>query len=133
VTDDTLNISITGVKDNAKISAIKVLQTSVTGINDVLNNHSEKAKLSQIFPNPLTTKTTIHYQLSEASPVKLSVFNMLGKQITILVNEIQTQGNYSVDWNVADSNGKQLENGVYLFKLEVGTNSVQTIISVLLR
>jgi len=132
VTDDVLNIALTSVKDNAKISAIKVLQTGITSTNNVLNNLPEKTLLLQVFPNPFTTKTTIQYQLSKATPVKLSVYNSLGKQVSILVNEYQVTGNYSVNWNATDSKGKQLENGLYVFKLETG-KSVQTLKSVLLK
>ena len=134
VTDGELNISFTGTKDNAKVSAIKILQLAVpTGINNVLNNLPEQTKLSQIFPNPFTTKTTIQYQLSEATPVKISIYNSIGALITTLVNEYQATGYYSVDWNANDSNGKQMENGLYLFKLETDNNSVHTLKSVLLR
>ncbi len=133
VADGTLNISLTGVKDNAKISAIKILQTGITGTNNVLSNLPEKTMLSQIFPNPFSTKTTIQYQLSEATPVRLNIYNFSGEQITTLVNEYQAAGYYSVDWNAKDSKGKQMDNGLYLFKLEAGIKSVQTMKSILLK
>jgi hypothetical protein len=103
-----------------------------TGTNNVLNNLPEQIKFLQVFPNPFASKTTIQYQLSETTPVKLSVYNSLGKQVTTLVNEYQSAGNYSLEWNAPDGQGKQLENGLYLFKLETG-KSVQTMKSVLLR
>jgi uncharacterized repeat protein (TIGR02543 family) len=134
VTDGELNISFTGIINNAKISAIKILQTSIsTGTNNVLNNLPQRTILSQIFPNPFTTKTTLHYQLIEGTPVKLCVYNILGEQLSILVNEYQVAGDYSVDWNAVNSKGNNLENGLYLFKLEAGNKTVQTMKSILLR
>jgi flagellar hook assembly protein FlgD len=65
--------------------------------------------------------------------VKVSIYNSIGEQLTTLVNEYKSAGNYSVDWNAKDSKGKQLGNGLYLFKLEAGNKSVQTMKSILLR
>jgi len=132
--DELLNISFTTFKDNAKISAIKILQIDEsTGTNNVLNKLPEQTKLSQIFPNPFSAKTTIQYQLNEAAPVKLSIYNSIGALQKILVSEYQAAGYYSVDWNTKNYNGKQLENGLFLFKLESGKNSVQTMKAILLK
>jgi hypothetical protein len=132
--DEVLNISFTTNKDNAKVSAIKILQTNLsTGMNNVLNNLPEKNTLLQIFPNPFTSKTTIHYQLSESTTVKLSINNLFGEQIITLVNEYQAAGSYLVDWIAKDNKVKRLGNGLYLVKLETGNNSVQTMKFILLR
>ncbi len=104
-----------------------------TGTNNVLNNLPEQTKFLQVFPNPFSSKTTIQYQLSETTLVKLSIYNSIGELMTILVNQYQAAGNYSVDWNTTDSQGQQLGNGLYLHKLETGNKSVQTMKSVLLR
>jgi flagellar hook assembly protein FlgD len=71
--------------------------------------------------------------LSEATPVKLNIYNLIGEKVATLVNEYQAAGYYSVDWNANDSKGKQLENGLYLPKLETGNNIVQTMKTILLR
>jgi hypothetical protein len=131
ITDGVLDIGIISVKDNAKISAIKILKTGLTSANNALS--SGKTGISQIFPNPFSTKTTIRYHLNENSPVKLSVSNFLGEQINCLVNEFQAAGTYSVDWNAIDSNGKQLGNGLYLFKLEANNQPIHTIKSILIQ
>jgi hypothetical protein len=132
--DEMLNISFTTIKDNAKISAIKILQIKEsTGMNNVLYKVPNQTKLTQVFPNPFSAKTTIQYQLNEAAPVKLSIYNSTGELITTLVDEQQAAGYYSVDWNTKDHNGKQLENGLFLFKLESGRNSVQTMKAILSR
>lgn len=99
----------------------------------LFNTSPAQTKLTDNFPNPFSTKTTIRYQLSEATPVKLNIYNLLGKKVAMLVNEYQAVGYYSVDWNANEGNGKQIKNGLYLFKLETSNNSVQTMKSVLLR
>jgi len=90
-------------------------------------------KLTNSFPNPFSAITTIQYQLGEAKSVKLNIYNLRGERVATLVNEYQAAGYYSVEWNAKDNNGKLLENGLYITRLETGNNSVQTIKSILLR
>lgn len=119
VNDGYLNISLDGVKENAKISAIKVLKfSSNTGINDLSNPGQEQTKLGQNYPNPFQTGTTIPYQLKKASPVRLTIYNYLGQQVATLVNEFQNEGEYTVYWNAQNSVGKQFISGIYFYRLE---------------
>jgi hypothetical protein len=130
LTDEVLNISFITSIDNAKVSAIKILQTSTvpppTGINDFTQIVPKQTILGQNYPNPFINSTVIPYQLAEASQVRLNIYNFLGQQLICLVNEYQPVGNYSIDWNAKDCKGNQIENGLYLYKLENGNNSVQT-------
>jgi hypothetical protein len=134
LTDGILNITFTTLKDNAKVSAIKILQINEsTGTNNVLNNPPEHTSLLQIFPNPFSAKTTIKYQLSKATPVKLCIYNSNGELVTTLINKHQAAGYYSLDWSATDHQKKPLRNGLYLFKLESGNNAVQTVKAALSR
>jgi subtilisin-like proprotein convertase family protein len=71
-----------------------------------------KYELSQNYPNPFNPVTRISYRIAENTKVKLSVFDILGKEVKILVNEKQSAGNYEVIFNVAD-----LPSGVYFYQL----------------
>ena len=71
-----------------------------------------KYELSQNYPNPFNPVTRISYSIAENSKVKLSVFDILGKEIKILVNEKQSAGNYEVIFNASD-----LPSGVYFYQL----------------
>jgi len=102
-----------------------------TGVN--LNTIPEQAMLSQNYPNPFSTITTIPYQLNEASNVKLTVFNFLGEKVKILVNERRSAGLHEVVWDASDQSGKQLSNGIYFFRLEIGNNQAETKKSILIR
>jgi len=73
------------------------------------------------FPNPMLHSTTFSFSLRERSHVKLSVYNVKGQLVDVLVNtEIDPTPSYKVDWN-GTVNGKRLANGIYFYKLE--TNS----------
>jgi hypothetical protein len=70
--------------------------------------------LSSNRPNPFSTSTTIEYTMPESGKVKLSVLDMLGQEIAVLVDATQTAGSYSVEFNAAG-----LATGVYLYKITV--------------
>jgi len=74
--------------------------------------------LAQNYPNPFNPSTYISYSIPESGPVILVVYDVLGKEIKILVNEFQEAGNYSIHFN---ANG--LSNGIYFYKLHSGNHS----------
>ena len=71
--------------------------------------------LEQNFPNPFNPGTTIRYQLSAVSMVKLSVFDVLGREIAVIVNEQKSAGRHTVTWNAGNR-----PSGVYLLRLQTG-------------
>ena len=83
------------------------------------------AMLMQNYPNPFSAKTTIPYQINEASDVELSIYDIFGRKVAVLVNEHQAEGYYSIDWFIKDGKGKQLSNGLYIYQLKTNNNSVQ--------
>lgn len=74
--------------------------------------------LSQNFPDPFNPVTTINYSLSNDGKVSLKVYDILGREVSTLVNENQKTGTHSVKFN-----GINLPSGVYIYKLTSGTNS----------
>jgi hypothetical protein len=75
--------------------------------------------LSQNYPNPFNPTTTISFSLDKAGLVSLKVYNILGTEVASLVNEFKSAGNYSVPFNATS-----LTSGVYLYKLQVGSQSL---------
>ncbi len=73
-------------------------------------------ELMQNYPNPFNPNTVISYQLLAHSPVELSVYDINGRFVKTLVNEICTSGNHSVNFNAGD-----LPSGVYVCRLKVGS------------
>jgi len=71
--------------------------------------------LMQNSPNPFNPSTTIKYSLPADTHVILTVFNILGQQVTVLRNEMATAGTYTVIWHAAG-----FPSGVYFYKLEAG-------------
>ena len=76
--------------------------------------------LTQNYPNPFNPSTTIKYSIPEASFVNIKVFNLIGQEITELVNKELQKGNYEISFDATN-----LPSGVYFYRLEAG-NFVQT-------
>ncbi len=69
----------------------------------------------QNYPNPFNPYTTIRYQLPRGSFVKLAIYDLLGREIEVLVNEEKGTGVHNANWN-AD----KFSSGIYIAKLETG-------------
>ena len=83
-------------------------------------------------PNPFNPITTLSYDLPEDNFVMLTVYDMLGREVTQLVNTTQEAGFKSVQWNATDSMGRPVSAGVYLYQIQAG-DFVQTKKMVLLK
>ena len=88
--------------------------TNVTGVDDLLNLPT-RFDLSQNYPNPFNPTTTIKYQIPEETFVGIKVYNLLGSEVTTLVNEMRTVGTYEVKFNAS-----QLTSGIYIYKIQAG-------------
>lgn len=75
-------------------------------------------ELQQNFPNPFNPTTQIRFSLSEQSQVTLKVYNILGKEITTLVNDVKSAGVHEVSFD-----GSGLASGVYFYTLQAGKQS----------
>ncbi|MBK9332098.1 MAG: T9SS type A sorting domain-containing protein [Ignavibacteria bacterium] len=109
-----------------------ILKTTNGGVlTDFTNISSEipdKFSLSQNYPNPFNPNTIINYQLSMFNFVSLKVYDVLGNEVAVLVNEKQNAGAYSVEFD-----GSGFSSGVYLYRLEVNGNHIDTKRMILLK
>ncbi len=77
------------------------------------------SSLSQNYPNPFNPVTTINYSLKEESEVSIAIYDILGRKVSTVVNEIKRPGNYSIDVD-----GSKLAGGIYIYRLTSGRNSL---------
>ncbi len=102
--------------DDLKIMYYDSIQVSVD--DEVVPN---KFSLEQNYPNPISkgaagnASTLIKYSIPENLNVRLSVYNILGEEVAVLVNGRQARGKYSVNFNVGN-----LASGIYFYKLQAG-------------
>jgi bacillolysin len=77
------------------------------------------ADLMQNYPNPFNPSTTISYQISDVRYLKLSVYDLLGREVAVLVDGQVPAGTHTVTWNAAG-----MASGVYFYRLTAGGTSV---------
>ena len=74
-------------------------------------------------PNPFNPSTLIGYQLPNAGRVQLVVYNLLGQQVRVLVNEKMEAGYFTTTWDGTDELGRRVASGVYLYRIQAGAFS----------
>jgi hypothetical protein len=79
-----------------------------------------KYSLDNNYPNPFNPLTTIRYDLPEDGFVNVTIYDMMGRTVKIVVTEEQSAGVKSVQWDATDSFGKPVSAGVYLYQIQVG-------------
>jgi hypothetical protein len=72
--------------------------------------------LSHNYPNPFNPTTTISYSIASVFPVRLTVYDVTGRQVAVLVDGKQSPGVYKVNFD-----GRQMASGIYFYKLEAGS------------
>ena len=76
--------------------------------------------LYQNYPNPFNPSTRITYTLPKESNVALKIYNSLGQELRTLVNESQTAGRKTVQWDGKNARGLSVSSGVYVYRLQAG-------------
>lgn len=100
------------------LNQTKIFHTTnggIMGVKIVSSNTPEEFRLLQNFPNPFNPITTIRYDIKTKGIVELKVFDLLGREVTTLVNENQTPGTYEVVFDAFS-----LSSGVYFYQLKTG-------------
>lgn len=101
-------------------------------IAEVENSPILSFLLSQNYPNPFNPSTSIQYAVSSTQFVLLKVYDVLGNEVAVLVNEEKSAGNYEVEFSALGGNSFTLPSGIYFYTLYAGS-FVQTKKMILLR
>jgi hypothetical protein len=104
-----------GPSDNNNLGAAWVFRDPTIGIKAISQSVPESYSLSQNYPNPFNPSTVIKFQVAGSRFVKLSIYDVLGREVSTLVNEQLKPGTYEVDWNASN-----YPSGVYFYKLAAG-------------
>ncbi len=119
---DSVEVTISGMLDNGIYfigkKKIYIHGPKQTGVEEEdKSNLPRTFKLFGNFPNPFNALTQIKYYLSQDGQVELTIYNLLGKKVTVLVNERQTKGEKIVFWDGKDQKGQDVSSGIYFYKL----------------
>ncbi|MCP4582624.1 MAG: S8 family serine peptidase [candidate division Zixibacteria bacterium] len=106
---DHLNPGFEGLLGAGRINSLTCLMTDIDESSSIPNSF----RLFQNYPNPFNASTEIRYNLSQPGRIELAIFDLMGGKIAVLVDEIQSAGNYSLTWDASD-----YSSGVYFGQLK---------------
>jgi hypothetical protein len=118
------NVMITNRNADSLGVAINDLYWSNKPTLTASNNEPKSFLLGQNFPNPFNPSTKIAYRLNKAAQVRLSVYDMTGREVNRLIDQYQSVGEYNVEWNGNANNGQRMASGMYFTHLSVDNESV---------
>ena len=104
-----------GNTSDTKTRVEYITVNSVSSVDGLLDQVPGSYNLLQNYPNPFNPKTKIIYAVPEEVQVKVSVYNILGKEVALLVNEKKIPGFYELNFR-----GEKLPSGVYIYTIEAG-------------
>ena len=94
-----------------------MVDINVTDIGENASNPS-LYKLYDNYPNPFNPSTTLRYSLPEASLTSIKIYDAVGKEVAVVVNEMKTAGTYQIEFNAVG-----LSSGIYYYSIQAGTFS----------
>lgn len=98
---------------------------STTNVINEISGTPENYSLYQNYPNPFNPSTTIKFSVSNHSFVSIKVYNILGKEIKLLLEENLPTGEHSILWDGKDNEGSSLPSGIYFIQMKAIPNSRQ--------
>ncbi len=119
---DTVEVIVTGKLDSGLDFEGRAM-IFITGCRRTLVEDPDPRRLPKSFklfgnfPNPFNAVTQIRYYLSKDGQVELTVYNLLGKKVKVLVNERQTKGEKIVFWDGKDDTSEEVASGVYFYQV----------------
>lgn len=117
-TDNSSGCTMTSGAAQANRPNITLFFSPATGTSNLLTGIPVKYDLKQNYPNPFNPTTKINYDLPKDGFVMLKIYDVLGREVRTLVNEVKQAGYHSVDFDATT-----LASGVYFYKLESGAFS----------
>ncbi len=94
-----------------------VVETNALSLDESLAIPTQFA-LHQNYPNPFNPSTQISFDVPEGSElVRLNIYNILGKNVSTLLNSVVNPGKHKVDWNAKDNEGNPVASGIYFYEL----------------
>lgn len=106
---------------SGKLKYHQEILVTVSAIEDT--EHPQTFILRPAYPNPFNPATRIQYELLKEAEISVTIYDILGKQITTLVNQWQEPGYKQVSWDGTDWTGNQVGAGIYLYRIDAGNYS----------
>jgi LEA14-like dessication related protein len=119
---DAITVSLKG-KGLSSSSVVVANEGSELGAAKPLDSsHSPKLSVGN-YPNPFNSQTVFSYHLNSYARVRVEIFDLLGRRVCVLIDDLQNMGDHQITWDGTDQQGKSLGSGIYLYKLQTNMYS----------
>ena len=112
------NMALTGKK--FWFDDIRINGTPLTGITE---NSATRLFQANAYPNPFSDETSIEYELPEPAFVNVSIYDLTGRKISVLVDSKEMQGKHQIQWNPRQKGLSKSGNGIYLCKISTSAKT----------
>jgi hypothetical protein len=103
---------------------LSVPRSLTTAVENAAASLPARFSLEQNYPNPFNPRTAISYQLIATSFVTLKVYDLLGREVATVINEMGTPGKHTAVWNGKNDSGELVTSGVYMYQLRTGSSVI---------
>lgn len=106
-----------GINSPSKFDTVVHYNGSDIGITSVpvFSSVPNQTNLQQNYPNPFNASTKISFSIQRTNHVSLKIYDLLGREVAVIVNQQKDPGSYTVEWNAAN-----FSSGVYLYRIQAG-------------
>lgn len=95
---------------------IALFTNRILGTDEIVNLQPRAYNLKQNYPNPFNPSTTITFNIPKEEKVSMKVYNLLGQEVSTLMNEYKSAGVYTLNFDA-----KNLSSGIYFYRIEAGS------------
>ena len=98
--------------------------SGILGASEENPSIPNKISISQNYPNPFNPETRFQYNIPADGVVSINVYDILGKKIKTLVNQLKSAGVYTETWSGQNDNNQMVSSGVYFYQVKVGDEQI---------
>ncbi|MGC9367762.1 MAG: T9SS type A sorting domain-containing protein, partial [bacterium] len=80
-------------------------------------------RLAPAYPNPMQGRAVIAYSVASEGPVSIKVYDISGREVSTLINQVQGPGSYRIEWDGRDNHGTMVSSGTYFYRMTAGSFS----------
>ena len=114
-------VSITDLELNENNAIESTSSMSINGTMNIDKQLPTIYTLYQNYPNPFNPSTEIRYSLKNSEPITITIYDIIGNRIKLLVNESKSIGHHTVEWDVTNTAGESVSAGMYFYTIEAGS------------
>lgn len=111
----------------AFLKRVFIDEFGITSVKDPLGSLIPKEfVLENNYPNPFNPNTILRYQIPMEAKVTLRIYNILGQEVKTIIDEIQSAGFKSIEWNSTNNIGNAVASGVYFYRIDATSVTERT-------